>query len=283
MNTAAETETGDKYWTSTEQSKDGVVYGSTFRFGKAYASGGGDTQKKEQASSYVRVIKAVSLNGSTPDPDPDDPDVPVETEFPVYQEGGKNIGIVYWTSEDGKTSKVLSLARTESIPWSYNGSAFLGAADEDDGAANTEILKASAEAADIPALAFCESLGEGWYWPALNEMVEIFDIYNGIPYAELEENKATVTPDKITDEEKASRDAFDLSLTTYGGTAMNTADPTTNGDRYWTSTELTDGDKHYGSFMVFGKAYKSYPTDTPGKTNASGGRYARCIKVITNE
>lgn len=283
MNTAAETEIGDKYWTSTEQSKDGVVYGSTFRFGKAYASGGGDTQKKEQASSYVRVIKAVSLNGSTPDPDPDDPDVPVETEFPVYQEGGKNIGIVYWTSEDGKTSKVLSLARTESIPWSYNGSAFLGAADEDDGAANTEILKASAEAADIPALAFCESLGEGWYWPALNEMVEIFDIYNGVPYAELEENKATATPDKITDEEKASRDAFDLSLTTYGGTAMNTADPTTKGDRYWTSTELTDGDKHYGSFMTFGKAYKSYPADTPGKTNASGGRYARCIKVITNE
>lgn len=218
-----------------------------------------------------------------PEPDPDEPDVPVETEFPVYQEGGKNIGIVYWTSEDGKTSKVLSLARTESIPWSYNGSAFLGAADEDDGAANTEILKASAEAADIPALAFCESLGEGWYWPALNEMVEVFDIYNGVPYAELEENKATATPDKITDEEKASRDAFDLSLTTYGGTAMNTADPTTNGDRYWTSTELTDGDKHYGSFMVFGKAYKSYPADTPGKTNASGGRYARCIKVITNE
>ena len=209
--------------------------------------------------------------------------MPVETEFPVYQEGGKNIGIVYWTSEDGKTSKVLSLARTESIPWSYNGSAFLGAADEDNGAANTEILKASAEAADIPALAFCESLGEGWYWPALNEMVEIFDIYNGVPYAELEENKATATPDKITDEEKASRDAFDLSLTTYGGTAMNTADPTTKGDRYWTSTELTDGDKHYGSFMTFGKAYKSYPADTPGKTNASGGRYARCIKVITNE
>ena len=64
---------------------------------------------------------------------------------------------------------------------------------------------------------------------------------------------------------------------------MNTADPTTKGDRYWTSTELTDGDKHYGSFMTFGKAYKSYPADTPGKTNASGGRYARCIKVITNE
>ena len=275
MNTAAGTENGDKYWTSTEQTYQGVVYGSTFRFGKAYASGGGDTQKKEQASSYVRVIKAVSVNGS----EPEDPDEPVETAFPVYQENGKDVGIIYWTSEDGKTSKVLSLARTESIPWSYNGSNMLGSTSADDGAANTALLKESVEAQDIPALTFCESLGEDWYWPALNELVEIFGIYNGKPYQE----SGNVVPDDLTDEEKAARAAFDLSLTTYGGTAMNTAATDTNGDRYWSSTELVDGDKHYGSFMAFGKAYMSVAADTPGKTNSSGGRYARCIRVITNE
>lgn len=277
MNTAAGTETGDKYWTSTEQTYQGVVYGSTFRFGRAYASGGGDTQKKEEASSYVRVIKAVSLDGEPSGPD--DPEEPVETAFPVYRENGKNVGIVYWTSEDGNTSKVLSIARTESIPWSYDGSNLLGAASADDGAANTAILRESAEASDIPALAFCESLGEGWYWPALNELVEIFGVYNGSPYKE----SGNVVPSKLSDEEKAARAAFDLSLTTYGGTAMNTASADENGDRYWSSTELVAGDKHYGSFMVFGKAYMSVAADTPGKTNASGGRYARCIKSVSNE
>ena len=159
MNLAAESENGDAYWSSTEQIYQEVTYGSSFRFGKAYASGGGDQQIKTKSSRYVRCIKAVTVGGSV---EPDDPDVPVETKFPVYQENGKNVGIIYWTSEDGKTSKVLSLKRVEG-PWSYNGANILGAASLDDGAANTAVLKASAEAADIPALALCESLGEEWY------------------------------------------------------------------------------------------------------------------------
>ena len=63
---------------------------------------------------------------------------------------------------------------------------------------------------------------------------------------------------------------------------MNAAADTEAGDRYWSSTELSDDTKGYGSFMVFGKAYMSVLADTPGKGNSTG-RYARCIKVIANE
>ncbi|MGM9785659.1 MAG: BACON domain-containing protein [Candidatus Cryptobacteroides sp.] len=217
----------------------------------------------------------------TPDPDPDpdptpDPD-PVETKFKVYRENDRNVGLVYWTSEDGMTSMVMSIKRSDEIPWSNDGSHILNATSLDDGMANTETLKAGPEAGSIPALAFCESLGEGWYWPALNEMVAIFDIYNGVPYAEC----VPALPGAITDAEKTAREEFDASLKAFGGDIMNAGGPTDKGDRYWTSTEYVSGEKAYGSFMTFGKAYKAVPADTPGKTNSSG-RYARCIKVITN-
>ena len=275
INTQADTERGDEYWTSTEQEKDGVVYGSAFRFGKAYASGGGDQMSKTNNNRrYIRCVKFVSLDGSGQD----EPDVPVDTKFQVYRENDKNVGIIYWTSDDGATSKVLSLTRSAAIPWSYTPDIILGASDMDDGAANTELLAASSDAANIPALQFCESLGEGWYWPALNELVEIFGIYNGAAYVE----KGNIVPAELPDEQKEARAAFDLSLTAYGGTVMNAAADTEAGDRYWSSTELSDDTKGYGSFMVFGKAYMSVLADTPGKGNSTG-RYARCIKVIANE
>lgn len=279
LNTMAETENGDQYWTSTEQTHtDGVTYGSSVRFGKGYVSGAADQMNKTKATRYVRAFKAVPYTGEVgPGPGPDEP---VVTKFPVYKENGKAVGIVYWTSEDGKTSKVLSLQRSDASVWSYDGDTQVGCADKEDGAANMAIIKANAAVADnIPALGFCESLGEGWYWPAINELRVIFEVYNGKPY----EEKGNVPASEISDEEKEARAAFDLSLTTYGGVAMNLQDPTsTKGDRYWSSTEYTYKEKYYGSFMQFGKAYMSGPADTPGKTQ-SDGRYIRAIKVISNE
>lgn len=214
------------------------------------------------------------------DPDPGaDPDPGVETKFPVYKENGKNVGIIYWTSEDGLTSKVLSLARTGQIAWSTDGSHILNATDMDDGMANTIIMKSSEEAGSIPAVAFCDKIGDGWYWPSLNEMVEIFNIYNGISYTDPAFKSAF--PNALTDEEKKARAAFDASLTAFGGTVMNESPLSEKGDRYWTSTELVFEGRVYGSFMTFGKAYMSVPKDTPGKTKYEG-RYARCIKVIAN-
>ena len=276
INTASENSTGDQYWTSTEQTdeKTGKVYASTMRFGKVYASTPADQMGKTNASKrYVRCMKLVS----------GEPEKPLQTKFPVYKENGKNVGIIYWTSEDGKTSKVLSLNRSEDVPWSNAAKpAFLNAVSADDGAANTATIKASAEAAEIPAIAFCSSLGEEWYWPSLNELVEIFNVYNGVAYDPTTKSKL---PSEISDEEKAARAAFDLSLTTYGGVVMNAAAETKTGERYWASTELVDeaAGKAYGSFMRFGKAYMSSLADTPGKGKSGDGRFVRCIRVINNK
>lgn len=152
----------------------------------------------------------------------------------------------------------------------------------DDGAANTAAIKASAEAGYIPAIAFCSSLGEEWYWPSLNELVEIFNAYNGVAYDPTAKSKL---PSEISDEEKEARAAFDLSLTTYGGVVMNAAAETKTGERYWASTELLDeaAGKAYGSFMRFGKAYMSSLADTPGKGKSGDGRFVRCIRVINNK
>lgn len=60
LNTAAADANGDEYWTSTEQTSENVVYGSAFRFGKAYASGGGDKMTKTNSTRrYVRCMKSV--------------------------------------------------------------------------------------------------------------------------------------------------------------------------------------------------------------------------------
>lgn len=275
INTGSENSNGDQYWTSTEQTdeKTGKVYASTMRFGKVYASTPADQMGKTNASKrYVRCMKLVS----------GEPEKPLQTKFPVYKENGKNVGIIYWRSEDGKTSKVLSLNRSQDVPWSNAATpAFLNAVSADDGAANTAAIKASAEAKDIPAIAFCSSLGEEWYWPSLNELVEIFNAYNGVAYDPTAKSKL---PSEISDEEKAARAAFDLSLTTYGGTVMNAAAETKTGERYWASTELQDDKGNaYGSFMRFGKAYMSTIADTPGKGKSGDGRFVRCIRVINNK
>ena len=274
LNTGSENSNGDQYWTSTEQTdeKTGKVYASTMRFGKVYASTPADQMGKTNASKrYVRCMKLVS----------GEPEKPLQTKFPAYKENGKNVGIIYWTSEDGKTSKVLSLVRSEDVPWSNAATpAFLNAVSMDDGAANTAVIKASAEAKDIPAVSFCSTLGEEWYWPSLNELVEIFNVYNGVAY---DPNVKSKVPAEISDEEKEARAAFDLSLTTYGGTVMNSAADNKNGERYWASTELQDAKGNvYGSFMRFGKAYMSTVADTPGKGKSGDGRFVRCIRTIKN-
>lgn len=195
----------------------------------------------------------------------------------VYMEEGVAKGIVFYVSADGMTAKIVSLDRTETVAWSSVGAETLGASSKNDGAANTLTLRSSSEAASIPALTFCDKHGEGWYWPALNELQTLFETYNGTTYS-ASTNKV---PANITEAEKASRAAFDKVLTDNGGTALNTAADTENGSQYWSSTEqISSSGVAYGSSFRFGKRYASGAGDALSKTNA-GTRYVRCVKVVT--
>ena len=194
----------------------------------------------------------------------------------VYMEEGVAKGIVFYVSADGMTAKIVSLDRTETVAWSSVGAETLGASSKNDGAANTLTLRSSSEAASIPALTFCERHGEGWYWPALNELQTLFETYNGTTYSA----STNAVPANITEAEKASRAAFDKVLTDNGGTALNTAADTEIGSQYWSSTEQIIGGVAYGSSFRFGKRYASGAGDQLSKTNA-GTRYVRCVKVVT--
>ena len=267
MNEAADTDRGENYWTSTEYTE---AFANSVRFGKPYSSVAADQQGKTTARP-VRCIREIQLSGGVDEPEP-----PVEAAFKPYSEGGTVKGIVYLKAKDGSDSVAISIARAEDVAWCTDGASY-NATDKNDGASNTAKIKASAAPGTVPALSLCESLGDGWYWPSINELRKIFDVYNGVPFAD----KTGLFPNAITDEEKASRAAFDHSLTVLGGKAMNTGGASEQGDRYWSSTEYEYNAAFYGSFFIFGRAYMAAPADTPGKANSSG-RYVRCIKNIFN-
>lgn len=77
----------------------------------------------------------------------------------------------------------------------------LGLTDQEDGEANTQKMRESAIAANIPILEYCK---DGWYLPARNEMEAVFTAYNGGPSQSI-----GVKPDAIKQEEKDARAAWD--------------------------------------------------------------------------
>ena len=151
---------------------------------------------------------------------------------------------MYWVAEDGTSAKIVSLSRTSTtIAWSTVGGEYLGAGSKSDGAANTAALKASSQADAIPMLDFCESLGEGWYWPACLEL-----------------NKAYLV-----------KDAVDAALSANGGTPFGT-------DKYWSSTEFEEAPK-YASHVRFDRDYVGAAGDEINKTGSTK-RYGRAVKQV---
>lgn len=188
----------------------------------------------------------------------------------VTKDGGVDLaegGIVFWT--EGNEAKILSLKRYGPMNWiNMKPTALTGVADEDNGEANTQIMKNSPSAGDIPALAYCV---DGWYWPSRNEMDAVFKAYNGGPAS------APVKPDAITEEEKAARAAWDLILTNHGGVIMNTQAASATGDSYFTSTEhpSTVANAFYVRFGQWGSGLAA------AKNATNPARYIRLIRKVS--
>lgn len=192
----------------------------------------------------------------------------------VYSEEGKVVGVVFWVSDDGMSAKIVSLNRSEKIAWAVAESSAAttlieAAVDKADGSVNTAAIREFVKdnSSDVPALAYLDALGEGWYWPAINELQSLFEAYNGTSY-----NAATnAKPNDLTEEEKAARAAFDALLTGNGGVELN-KDATGNGEQYLASTQV-NGTEVY-SFR-FGK--RNINEDT-GKTGTT--RMVRAVKLV---
>lgn len=92
---------------------------------------------------------------------------------PNISAGGHAEGIVFAVSSDGKHGKILSLVESSGLKWNTTGGKD-ETLDEDDGTVNWDTIKAKdASFSNYPAFAWCASLGEGWYIPAINELLAV--------------------------------------------------------------------------------------------------------------
>lgn len=95
-------------------------------------------------------------------------------------------GVVCVLDEDRMHGLILSLDEIY-LHWSEYGKSdlrFIGADDTSDGAANmakvaTYIAENGASWDDFPAFKWCRDKGEGWYLPAIDELLQIGHNFNG--------------------------------------------------------------------------------------------------------
>lgn len=118
------------------------------------------------------------------------PDPAVDTADP--EAVARIEGIVYEVSADGEHGKLLSLAEQGGLQWSTTG-AKDETTDENDGRKNFDLIRAKdADLTAYPAFAWCASLGEGWYIPAVNELLALRAAW-GATNAEKETFNARIT------------------------------------------------------------------------------------------
>lgn len=177
------------------------------------------------------------------------------------------LGMIFWVDPSDRTvGKAVSLARLEGKPFELTMKAH-GAESRVDGLANTALYT---EHTPEEAAGYCTSMGEGWYLPALGELNELFDAYNGIGHEDPSFVAANI--EALTDPEKMARAAFDKMLTDLGGTVI---DVTTSGagQSYWTSTEYDDQN-------AYGVRFGKYASDKWKKSGTA--RFVRCVRRIGN-
>ena len=100
-------------------------------------------------------------------------------------------GIVISVTDDGLHGLIISLKENSTfLPWGAFVQAHervelfeTGARDKDDGWNNMKVISDIVENTelswnDFPAFNYCRELGEGWYLPALNEMMMIWNLCN---------------------------------------------------------------------------------------------------------
>lgn len=150
-----------------------------------------------------------------------------------YYEVGNVKGVVVWVDESKEHGKIISL--DEKVALWATGGYNTGAKSEEDGKGNTDKVKdINAELSAFPAFKWCVAHGEGWYFPAIQEVYYFLNA------------KATVNP----------------TLEAHNGTKIS--------DFYWSSTEGEEDETAalYGYLKSDGTAtsysdFKDDPIDGP--------------------
>ncbi|MBQ6869578.1 MAG: hypothetical protein IJO17_03845, partial [Alistipes sp.] len=120
----------------------------------------------------------------TPTPTPTPTPKPELTTAPYavgdYYNDGVKEGVVFEIWGNGNSGKIVSMKQSaEKLQWSSDGAErkkLIGADSETDGALNMAVVKAiSGWESKYPAFKWCADLGEGWYLPAKEELLTIYN------------------------------------------------------------------------------------------------------------
>ena len=94
-----------------------------------------------------------------------------------YYKDGRKEGVVFYVSDDGKHGKIISLVETKKL-WATDAVRLTttGSLSKTDGKLNMSKIKEEPNwSNNYPAFAWCNSLGDGWYLPSLNELRLVYD------------------------------------------------------------------------------------------------------------
>lgn len=168
-------------------------------------------------------------------------------------------GVVFEVNND--YVKVISLQESDKLAWSTENISTGCTENHEDGWENTQELLSlpSYSAGTYPAVAWCVSLGEGWYLPSTKELILI--------------RQNLLKTDTNTDDESAKNAANEL-MTSLGGNPFSWA-------MYWSSREhATDNTKANVARLnkSLNSAYSK--SNVEGTTGGTGYR-ARAVKKIT--
>lgn len=198
---------------------------------------------EKEVFSTPETIPATPLTPATPvaqAPAVATPQAEKTYEIGDYYNADGLTGVVCQLSDDRKHGLIISMEEIY-LPWSTfkkEDSRTVGAADRRNGAQNmktveTYVADNNLSWADFPAFDWCRRQGEGWYLPAIDELLVIGHLYNG---------GTRMASDRH------ARNRFNDALKENGGKRM---------DRmvyYFSSTEQ-DGRNAYTSHMAIDPPY----------------------------
>lgn len=184
-------------------------------------------------------------------------------------------GVIFWMSDDKQTAKVVSGDAETGLNYTTDAlkKTLFDATDANDGTKNIAAMKAYATknsldfAATFPAAAYCESLGEGWYMPAWEELKQLYASYTGAK----DYNSVAATWDATA----TARAAFDATLKAAPINGVGLEEGAGTSYVICSSETSTGG----GTRAIMMNQLKK--TNTNLAKYASAGRAVRCIKVVS--
>lgn len=132
---------------------------------------------QEIENAKISVINDVELDASMRDFDGERDLGRRGYQVGDYYDDGEKQGVVFVVSKNGKHGRIVSLDRSDEIPWAVDDTLILESVSHntkhmDDGMENhLHIIKQDSNwRRKYPAMAWCANKGDGWYLPAINEL-----------------------------------------------------------------------------------------------------------------